>query len=300
MEKKPITNQEILNYLKAYLTLRDLVPKTIKSYITMTSMFLNWCDKNHINVNMIEIPQIFSYCLYLKKERQYAAKTFNSNMSVLRFVLTHVLKFPVDKTVIPNAKVDTVIPEVFTQEEIITFIDQVRELKYQTIFMLLYSCGLRVSEACALTYNDISRKNMTVHISKSKNRTDRYVPLSDMILKTLTLYWKKYGKPMGYLFPSKSERGYISNSSVNAVLKKVVKELNWEHRKISSHIFRRSCGTHLYESGHSLLFIKDYLGHKVLSSTLVYIRPSFSKENFVNPYDRAFNKYGKGGNHNGK
>lgn len=299
MEKEILTHQEILKRTEIYTTLRDLVPKSIRSYLNMTSMFLKWCDQNHIDPNGINIDQIYEYCFYLKKIKQYSSRTYNTNMAVLRLVLNHILKIPVDKTILPNAKVDIILPEILTQEEVITFIDTVQNLKYKTMIILLYSCGLRISEACSLSWNDISRKNKTIHIAKSKSRIDRYVPISDTIIDALILYWKQCGTSRKWVFPGRNGDEYISKASVNSVIKKTLKDLNWEHRKISAHTFRRCAGTHLYESGCDLHTIQRLLGHKVLSSTLIYIRTSKFHNDYSNPYDTALNNL-KGSNHNGK
>ena len=58
---------------------------------------------------------------------------------------------------------------------------------------LIYSAGLRVGEVCNLKYSDISRKTMRIHISKGKNRSDRYAVLSSNALALLTEYWHAFG-----------------------------------------------------------------------------------------------------------
>ena len=56
-------------------------------------------------------------------------------------------------------------------------LDTTQNLKYKAIFAVMYSGGLRVSEATHLHYEDISRKNHSIHIRNTKNRMDRYTIL---------------------------------------------------------------------------------------------------------------------------
>src|SRR5699024_11723092 len=60
---------------------------------------------------------------------------------------------------------------------------------------LMYSSGLRVGEVCSLRYCDIQRKNMRIHVTHSKNRSDRYAILSQKALDILTEYWFAYNRP---------------------------------------------------------------------------------------------------------
>lgn len=70
---------------------------------------------------------------------------------------------------------------------------------------IMYSSGLRIGEVCHLRYDDISRCSMRVHIRHSKNRSERFAPLSMFALDILTQYWFEYGKPRGWLFPKQTD-----------------------------------------------------------------------------------------------
>ena len=60
-----------------------------------------------------------------------------------------------------------------------------------------------MGEVRHLRYEDISRKNMRIHITHGKNRSDRYAMLSKYALNLLTQYWYAYSRPTGWLFPQK-------------------------------------------------------------------------------------------------
>lgn len=63
----------------------------------------------------------------------------------------------------------------------------------------------------------------------------------------------------------------MTESSVQGVIKTVLDQLNWGNRGISTHTLRHCYATHLLEAGVSLRLIQRYLGHKHLTSTMIYL-----------------------------
>ena len=63
-----------------------------------------------------------------------------------------------------------------------------QRLKHRVLFSLIYSAGLRIGEVCSLKLSDIDSDRMQIRVSKSKGKTDRYVPLSKYVLKGLGKY----------------------------------------------------------------------------------------------------------------
>jgi site-specific recombinase XerD len=63
----------------------------------------------------------------------------------------------------------------------------------------------------------------------------------------------------------------MSESSVQGVIKAVLKQLNWDQRGISTHTLRHCYATHLLEAGVSIKSIQKYLGHAHLTTTMIYL-----------------------------
>jgi site-specific recombinase XerD len=166
------------------------------------------------------------------------------------------------------------------------------DLKQRTMVTLMYSSGLRIGEVCRLRYEDVERKNMRLHITSCKNRSDRYAILSKAALDLLTRYWFEYGRPMGYLFPKQSgEDRPIDTFFLSRHIHAHEDRLGWE-RRITWHSFRHAFGTHLYENGTDLLAIKELMGHKSLHSTTVYVHLSGSAiRSTVSPFDRMVGEH---------
>ena len=128
---------------------------------------------------------------------------------------------------------------------------------------------------------------MTIYIRPGKNRSDGYAMLSENTLAILTEYWFAYGKPKDWLFPSTHKKGRpIVAYTVHRFIKDHEKKLGWKSR-ISSHTFRHSFGTHLYEDGADLLAIKNAMRHKSLNSTAIYIKLGGHKQRaIISPFDK--------------
>lgn len=91
------------------------------------------------------------------------------------------------------------LPTVLSQEEVRRFLHACADMRSKFLFGLVYSCGLRLSEALHPAVYDIDRERMMVHIRQSKGGKDRYVPLSACLLIYLDRYIKHY-HPVTHLF----------------------------------------------------------------------------------------------------
>jgi len=279
--------EKYINDFKQMVEIRGLTDNTIKAYTLYLKEYLSYVDKNlKKDPNEVSWYEIREYILYLKNCRGLKPRTINPHISQLRFFYHYVLHKPWDPYQVPKLKFDTYLPFVLSQEETHHFINTLENLKHKAIISLMYSSGLRVSEVCNLKYRDINRSKMSVYISRSKNRSDRYAELSEKALAILTEYWFAYGKPMDWLFPSTRKNGRpIVSETVRVIIKDHVNRLGWEHR-ISCHTMRHNLGTHLYENGADLIAIKTALGHKSLHSTTIYVHlGGYKNKTVINPFD---------------
>ena len=278
------------NYFNSYremISLRGLTDHTLKSYSTYIRSYLDYLQNIlHKSPEDVSWQELRDFINWLQADRGIADRTVNTAISQLRFFTMYVLHKPWDDTQLPMRKFDLYLPYVPSPDEVQRFIHTLPTLKQQAMVALMYSAGLRVGEVCNLKYCDIKRSSMRIHISQSKNRSDRYAILSRKSLDLLTAYWYEYDRPTDWLFPAKLDR---SKPCKAAVLQRQV----LEHRdrlgldpKLNCHSFRHAFGTHLYEAGTDLLTIKELLGHKSLTSTVIYVHlASFSSRGIKSPFD---------------
>jgi site-specific recombinase XerD len=269
------------------IAIRGLAENTLKAYMSYIKEFLTYIEtflaKTPEDVTWDEKRK---YALYLKQSRNLSDRTINGHISLIRFFTEYVLHQQWDKYQLPFRKFDTYLPTVPSQKEAKHFINTLPNLKHKAIVATVYSAGLRVSEARLLKYSDVSREDMRIYIAPSKNRADRYSILSKNALDILTQYWHQYGKPREWLFPSTQKVGRpIVSNTINSIVNEHINRLGWS-QKINCHSFRHSFGTHLYENGVDLLTIQRLMGHKLLSSTTIYVHLASLKNSIVkSPFD---------------
>ena len=248
---------------------RNLRDTTINAYCNSLGYFLRSVNKD---ISALTTDDVDTF-LTEKRLNGLAPQTYNHYYSSIRFFYKRILKMNWDDEDLPRMKLDRSLPTVLTRDEIQSIIDHTRNLKHKAIIATMYSSGLRVSEVVHLHYEDISRRNKTIHVRESKSRRDRYTILSDRNLDLLTEYWFKCGKPRDILFPSSWTGTYLDKNSINQYFKKSA-AMAGITKQVSSHCCRHSFASHLFEDGVNIKYIQALLGHVDPKSTEVYIHVS--------------------------
>lgn len=170
---------------------------------------------------------------------------------------------------LPTTKVTYRLPEILSRSEVETIIQSCVNIKHKTLLMVIYSAGLRVSEAVALRMSDIDSDRMTLHLRDCKNGRDRYVMLSKRVYQQLRQYWKACHFN-DYLFPRQGSEQPITAASASAIYKKAKQQAGIQ-KAGGIHALRHAFATHMLESGHDLFVIKELLGHRCIQSTARYL-----------------------------
>ena len=284
-----IDKQKYISSFSEILTLRDLSESTVNNYVSYLRQFLVFLE-TVLNNRLPEAAtwnDVRAYISYLKDERGLNNRSINPHIAQLRDLFIYVLHRDWDPRQVPFLKYDEYLPSVPTKQEMERIIYTMKDLRYQCILAIMYSAGLRVSEAVALRYQDISRSRMQIHVSKSKNRSERKAILAHKTLNRLIWYWDQCGRPMsGYLFPGRKSGSHITTESVRKAMKNHLADLGMQDKGYTPHSCRHCFGLVLYLSGADLIAIRDLLGHKSLGSTLIYTSLGIgSNHGLTSPFD---------------
>ena len=221
--------------------------------------------------------------------QQFAGKSEayqNNIVNALKFYYGRVLERPTPPTVFVRPKRKRNLPEVLSLDEVKAIIEVTDNLKHKSLLSLLYSAGLRRSEAQNLTVKDIDSKRKIIKIKGAKGKKDRYVPLSENLLQLLREYYKVY-KPKHYLFEGKNG-GKYSFTSMSKVLKRSARKAGIT-RNVHLHILRHSYATHLLEQGTDIRIIQEILGHNSIKTTERYTHVANTHlRSIKNPFDSFF------------
>jgi len=224
--------------------------------------------------DQITNEQLREYLLWHKDK--YAPNTTTIALCGIKFFYQKILKKPMPVFDLARQPRGQKLPVVLTREEVHQVLANIRVMRHRACLSLIYSCGLRISEAVSLKTSQIDSKRMVVHVQAGKGARDRYVPLPQATLELLRRHWKTH-RHSKWVFPAPGRSGVqevqatrvLPLSSVQTVFKKSLKEVGIQ-KDAHVHTLRHSYATHLLEEGVDIRIISEYLGHKSLDSTLIY------------------------------
>jgi integrase/recombinase XerD len=138
------------------------------------------------------------------------------------------------------------------------------------IVLLLYGCGLRTHELCALNVEHVAVELRELHVLTAKGDKPRVVPVPDGVFVELLAYLHERGGKRGALFRTATKGKRISNKDAGAVVRAAA------HRAalpdtLTPRTLRHSFATHLMDRGVDLGVIASLMGHRSPNETGVYL-----------------------------
>jgi len=301
--------KKLIDEVRDVMRLKHYSIHTERTYIDWIRRYIKYhrmTNRNDLNEGEHKIEQFLTH---LAVDRDIAPSTQNQAMNALVFLYKKVLKTPLDKEInAVRAKKKVTVPVVMTREEVRQVI-KFMEGTPQLIVKLLYGSGLRVMEAVRLRVKDIDYKMKQLIVRSGKGGKDRITTFPELIIPLLENHlgkvgiihqqdlsqglgevylpyalarkYKNAGKEWGwqYIFPSRRistdprskivRRHHVDPSVVNKAIKIAARKLGF-NKQISAHTFRHSFATHLLERGTDIRTIQALMGHKDVSTTMIY------------------------------
>ena len=249
------------------MTLRRFAQKTQQAYVGAVAGLAKYYKQSPEKINK---EMIQDYLLYLMQERKLSWNSCNVAVSGLRFFYTRTLGMDSMFLNIPPRKKDSILPEIFSTEELESLFSVLTNQKHRTLLMTTYAAGLRVSEVVGLRVLDIDSKRMMIRIQQGKGRKDRYTILSERLLRELRIYWKKY-RPGKWLFYSERNTGRPLCVNTAQRVYNQAKDKAGITKGKGIHTLRHCFATHLLEAGVNLRTIQILMGHKSILTTMTYL-----------------------------
>jgi len=280
---------------------------TEKAYVHWIKRFILFHDKRHpLEMGESEIEAFLSY---LAIQRKVAASTQNQAFNAVLFLYREVLNKELKQSIqAVRAKRPQRIPTVLSWEEahrIIDVMDGVEKL----VIQILYGCGLRIAECLSLRAKDVDFALNQLVVYDGKGQKSRRTMLPESIQTSLRIHLRRvhilhqadlrkgYGKVVlpgalvrkypqaetewgwQFLFAAKTmyheketgmmRRHHVHSSQIQRALKRAVVAAGIV-KSVHCHTFRHSFATHLLEAGYDIRTIQDLLGHKDVSTTMIY------------------------------
>ena len=279
-----MTNNQLIIKLKKDMQMRNFSKYTYDNYLGKAKDIMRYFGAKELeDVTTEELREFL--LKYLKYERKLGDRSINYYNSVIRFIYEVTLDKVLNKKQLPMRKRKKTVYKVLTKEELSTFFNVCDNLKFRTIFMLVYGSGLRIGEVANLRVEDIDSKNMRIFVRAGKGNKERYTILPKQSLEMLREYWRKYRqhKRRGRIFLSESGKA-ITVGVIREHFRKYRRKAKI-NEKATLHTLRHNFATDLIERGATLIQVKELMGHSNIRSTMEYIHVANVKLDLESPLD---------------
>ena len=289
------------NWLGNLKEVRNLSDNTLISYKHDVKSFIEFISTHtgsEVSIkylNDMKISDFRSFLSYLRNKdisSTSIARIISSLKSFFNYLLNTNL---IESTVVQSLrtpKQKKSLPRPISSELAIETIKHAQDmekekwigLRNKSILMLLYGCGLRISEALNLNFEDINENDYL--IIKGKGNKERMVPLMDYVKNDIENYIhecpKNFVKDDPLFVGKRLDR--LSPRIIQYVLEKIRHNLSLPETA-TPHALRHSFATHLLDSGGDLRTIQELLGHSSLSTTQKYTK--VETEKLYDAYSKA-------------
>ena len=292
-----MTIEELLNHFYSDLILvkRDS-EQTALTYKISCGEFLNWLVEQRIKLRDVTVQNL----MYFKKKKKTdgaSELTISKDISALRSFGDYLVRksYWTENLalLLDRPKISRNLPRVLSLEEVealLGSIDTSTDLgkRDDALYELIYSCGLRISEACGLLIANVHMEEGLILV-RGKGNKERLIPFGGVARKKLELYLNEV-RPK--LVKERNVAEVFVNYKGNPISRKGVWKRFQELEALSGvnskvHTLRHSFATHLLSGGADLRSVQELLGHSDLSTTTVYTHVT------DNQLEQAHEKYFK-------
>lgn len=275
-----MTVQDLLDQFYTDIILVNRMSEmTAQTYRISAQEFLEWLVEQRIKLRDVTTQNLVYYLMKRKTDGN-AELTLAKDISALRAFGEYLVRknYWTENCalLLDRPKAGRHLPKVLSIEqtdELLSSIDTSKPLgvRDDALFELIYSCGLRISEACSLKVSNVHFKERLILVH-GKGDKERLVPFGDIAAQKLQKYMEE-------VRPELVKGRNISEVFVNYKGEPISRKGVWKRFqemealsgvKAKVHTLRHSFATHLLAGGADLRSVQELLGHSDLSTTTIY------------------------------
>ncbi len=275
-----MTVQDLLDQFYTDIILVNRMSEmTAQTYRISAQEFLEWLVEQRIKLRDVTAQNLV-YFLMKRKTDGNAELTLAKDISALRAFGEYLVRKNYwtenHALLLDRPKAGRHLPKVLSVEqtdELLSSIDTSKPLgiRDDALFELIYSCGLRISEACSLKVSNVHFEERLILVH-GKGDKERLVPFGEMAAQKLQKYMEE-------VRPELVKGRNISEVFVNYKGEPISRKGVWKRFqemealsgvKAKVHTLRHSFATHLLAGGADLRSVQELLGHSDLSTTTIY------------------------------
>jgi integrase/recombinase XerD len=274
--------QAITRFQKFLQVEKGLSSNSIYSYTYDIKKFNDFLAKMNKDILKATREDVQLFLKHEKTKKNNSSRTLARSLAAIRqfynFISSSMEDVDNPTVKIESPQIERSLPDYLTEEEVNRLFSSISEddpfqLRDKTIFELLYSCGLRITEAIELKHLDYDGRAGEISVMGKGNR-ERIVPIGDEAVRLLDRYIRESrpvilgSRESEFLFISK-KGSMLNRKSVWRLLKNYV-DRSGIKKNITPHTLRHSFATHMLENGADLRSVQELLGHVDISTTQVY------------------------------
>lgn len=268
----------LIGWRNDLLTADSKAVLTAETYLIAAAQFVGWCDKKQFVISNLTVQQLMLYFV----DRHTAADelTVAKDISALRSFGAYLVRRGVWKEnialLLERPKVHRALPRVLSVEQVeklLSVIDISTPLgiRDRALFELIYSSGLRISEASNLLLQNVHMDERILWVT-GKGDKERLIPFGDEAFRRLDA-WLNDARPA--LVKNKAVPWLFVNYQGKQLSRKGIWKKFQELEALSGvsakvHTLRHSFATHLLAGGADLRSVQELLGHSDLATTQIY------------------------------
>jgi integrase/recombinase XerD len=281
-------------YRAHLLLVRKRSALTAESYVRELENLERFLAERGKNPQGADGEDLLSFLVFRQRQglsRTTMARLVASLHSLYKFMKMEGLRRDDPSQLIRTPRQERTLPEVLRPEEVDKFLASIdlstpNGLRDRALFELIYSCGLRISEAASLSFDRLYMKEKLLRVV-GKRKKERIIPFGDD-----AHYWLKRYLDEGR--PSLEKKRKTALVFLNQEGEGISRKGIWKRfagiRSVAGvsakvHTFRHSFATHLLAGGADLRTVQELLGHSDISTTQIY---THIEEDALQNYHREY------------
>jgi len=271
-------------FTETHCTARGLRFTTIQAYKATLLQFRAYIRShgNSCTPDRITARQVLEYLEYLRNERHNNEAALNRQVTILKnFYRALVAMGHLEPEQNPLAHFPKIkstprkLPVTLNREEVWNLLESPSDntvigVRDRAILSLLYGTGIRASECVTVKEYEVDLVQQTITVT-GKGGHQRTIPLNINVVNALRLYRRVRGivPPTTCFFHSRYGKG-LSRSTIFQRVRLHARRARIA-KVISPHKLRHTFASHLVEEGVGIVTIRDLLGHRLITSTQIYL-----------------------------
>lgn len=276
--------EDLLTWLRVE---RGRSPNTLAAYRNDLAAYTAWLGERRLALEEVTEESITDYLDHLRSTGRAASSVKRAMVSIRglhRFLAEDEEGRPDPSAIVELPKVPRGLPRALSEAEVLTLLDSVTgddppARRDRVILEVLYGTGLRISELVGLSLGDLDLDAGLIR-AFGKGARERIVPLGGPAIRSLVAWlgvggrdelvprrWARRGDEEALLLNTRG--GRLSRQGAWLAVRRAGDRCGLDDR-LSPHVLRHSCATHMLDRGADIRTVQELLGHASISTTQVY------------------------------